>query len=103
MASNPPAGCGCFGIIISHYYHTLLSHNQDQRGGVSFQSFCALFFYRLIGSPALLLARGSARETYRSGRVLVVNFQVGHGLDDSHDGLDCVAVDNCSVLFALVL
>lgn len=68
-----------------------------------FQSFCALVFDRLIRNPALLLARGSARDTYRSGLVLVVDFQVGHGLDDGHDGLDCVAVDNCSVLFALIL
>lgn len=61
------------------------------------------FFYRLISNPTLILAWVSARDTYRSGRVLVVDFQVGHGLDDSHDGLDCVAVDNCSVLFALIL
>lgn len=62
---------------------------------MSFKLFCC--------TATLLLARASARDTYRSGRVLVVNFQVAHGLDDGHDGLDCVAVDNGSVLFALLL
>lgn len=70
---------------------------------MSFKRFCALVFYRLFRNPALLSARDSAGDTYRSGRVLVVDFQVGHGLDDGHNGLDCVAVDNCSVLFALIL
>lgn len=52
---------------------------------------------------ALPLAWRRLGDTYRSGSVLVVDLQVGHGLDDGHDGLDCVAVNNRSVLLTLIL
>lgn len=41
-------------------------------------------------------------DTYRSSRFLIVDLKVGHGFDDGHNGLDCVAVDNCSVLLTLI-
>lgn len=41
-------------------------------------------------------------ETYRSSRILIVDLEVAHSFDDGHNGLDCVAVDNCSVLPALI-
>ena len=41
-------------------------------------------------------------DTYRPGCLLIVDVKVGHGFDDGHDGLDCVAVDNSSVLLALI-
>lgn len=41
-------------------------------------------------------------KTYRSGRLLIVNLEVGHGFDDRHNGLDCVAVDDRSVLPTLI-
>lgn len=41
--------------------------------------------------------------TYRTVGVSKVNLQVAHGLDDGHDGLDGVAVDNCPVLPAFLL
>lgn len=40
--------------------------------------------------------------TYRSSRIFVVDLEVAHGFDDCHNGLDCVAVDNCSVLLTLI-
>lgn len=41
-------------------------------------------------------------DTYRSSSFLIVDLQVGHSFDDGHNGLDCVAVDNGSVLLALI-
>lgn len=41
-------------------------------------------------------------DTYRSSSFLIVDLKVSHGFDDGHNGLDCVAVDNCSVLLTLV-
>lgn len=41
-------------------------------------------------------------DTYHSGLILVVDLEVAHGFNDGHDGLDGVAVDNGSVLLALV-
>lgn len=43
-----------------------------------------------------------AADTYHSGLILVVDLQVAHGFNDGHDGLDGVAVDDGSVLLALV-
>lgn len=57
----------------------------------------------MVPNVALPLARRRLGDTYRSGSVLVVDLQVGHGLDDGHDGLDCVAVNNRSVLLTLIL
>ena len=42
------------------------------------------------------------KETYRSGSILVDNLEIGHGFDDGHNGLNCVTVDNCSVLLTLL-
>lgn len=44
----------------------------------------------------------SVSDTYRSSRFLIVNLKVGHGFNDGHYGLDCVAVDNSSVLLTLI-
>lgn len=41
--------------------------------------------------------------TYRTERISKVNLQVAHGLDNGHDGLDGVAVDNRPVLPAFFL
>lgn len=41
--------------------------------------------------------------SHHSGRVAVVDLETGHGFNDGHDGLDGVAIHNCSVLLALVL
>ncbi len=41
-------------------------------------------------------------DTYRSSSFLIVDLKVSHGFDDGHNGLDCVAVDNCSVLLTLI-
>lgn len=41
-------------------------------------------------------------DTYRSSSFLIVDLKVGHSFDDGHDGLDCVAVDNSSVLLTLI-
>lgn len=46
---------------------------------------------------------GWSKCTHRTLGVGKVNLQVAHGLDDGHDGLDGVAVDNCAVLPALLL
>lgn len=41
-------------------------------------------------------------ETHRASGFLIVDLQVAHGFDNGHDGLDGVAVDNGSVLLALL-
>lgn len=46
---------------------------------------------------------GGGVHTYRTLGVGKVDLQVAHGLDDGHDGLNGVAVDNRTILPAFFL
>lgn len=63
---------------------------------------CFLLLQRETVKQLLISVSTLLLKTYRSSRFLIVDLEVGHGFDDCHDGLDCVAVDNCSVLLALI-
>lgn len=55
--------------------------------------------------PESFVGTGGSRQesAYRTGRVRKVDLQIAHGLDNGHDGLDGVAIDDRPVLPALLL
>lgn len=90
--------CSCFGSP-----HAIFRARRSQPRGQQSLGRATLSTGSAPAASAPQRGWGTHGGTHRSGGIPEVNLQVPHGLDDGHDGLDCVAVDHGFVLPALLL
>lgn len=90
--------CSCFGSP-----HPIFRARRSQPRGQQSLGRATLSTGSAPAASAPQRGWGTHGGTHRSGGIPEVNLQVPHGLDDGHDGLDCVAVDHGFVLPALLL